>query len=103
LATFIHDQAEKFEDAGRIINWVGGLLTKYAGAWHVQWERKALAGKHPRSWTTYQNNIKLQFEDKKAKDVADSKMEKSEIRVTSEICSQGSRLLTIEHNSPERL
>jgi len=76
LETFIHDQPEKFEDAGRTINYVGGLMTKYAGAWHVQWERNALAGKHPRSWTTYQNDIKLRFEHKEARDVAYAKMEK---------------------------
>jgi len=74
LETFIHDQPEKFEDSGRTINWVGGFLQKYAGAWHVQWERKALAGQYPRSWTTYQNDIKLRFENKEARDVAYSKM-----------------------------
>jgi len=76
LETFIHDQPEKFEDPGRTINWVGGFLQKYAGAWHVQWERKALAGHYPRSWTTYQNDIKLRFENKEARDVAYSKMGK---------------------------
>jgi len=76
LETFIHDQPEKFEDPGRTINWVGGFLQKYAGAWHVQWERKALAGQYPRSWTTYQNDIKLRFENKESRDVAYSKMGK---------------------------
>jgi len=76
LETFIHDQPEKFDDPGRTINWVGGFLQKYAGAWHVQWERKALAGHYPRSWTTYQNDIKLRFENKEARDVAYSKMGK---------------------------
>jgi hypothetical protein len=76
LETFIHDQPEKFEDPGRTINWVGGFLTKYASAWHVQWERKALAGQYPRSWTTYQNDIMLRFEHKEARDVAYSKMGK---------------------------
>jgi hypothetical protein len=28
LETFINDQPEKFEDSGRTINWVGGLLQK---------------------------------------------------------------------------
>jgi hypothetical protein len=51
-------------------------LQKYAGAWHVQWERKALAGHYPRSWTPYQNDTKLQFENKEARDVAYSKMGK---------------------------
>jgi len=76
LESFIHHQPEKFEDSGRTINWVGGFLQKYAGAWHVQWERKALAGHYPRSWTTYQNDIKLRFENKEARDVAYSKMGK---------------------------
>jgi len=76
LETFIHDQPEKFEDPGRTINWVGGFLQKYAGAWHVQWERKALAGHYPRSWTNYQNDIMLRFENKEARDVAYSKMGK---------------------------
>ena len=76
LETFINDQPEKFEDSGRTINWVGGFLQKYAGAWHVQWERKALAGHYPRSWTTYQNDIKLRFENKEARDIAYSKMGK---------------------------
>jgi len=81
LETFIHDQPEKFEDSGRTINWVGGFLQKYAGAWHVQWERKALAGQYPRSWTTYQNDIKLRFENKEARDVAYSKMGKIRYKV----------------------
>jgi hypothetical protein len=76
LEKFIHDQPEKFEDPGRTINWVGGFLHKYAGAWHVQWGRKALAGHYPRSWTTYQNDIKLPFENKEARDGAYSKMGK---------------------------
>ena len=65
---FIHDQPEKFDETGRTINWVGGLLNKYAAARHVQWERQALPGKFPRSWTTYLNDIALRFEDKEAQD-----------------------------------
>jgi len=76
LQTLIHDQPKKFENPGRTINWVGGLLVNYVGAWHVQWERNALAGIQPRSWTTYQNDIALRFEDKEARDVAYSTMEK---------------------------
>jgi len=53
-----------------MINWVGGLLNTYAAAWHVQWERQALVGKFPTSQTTYQNNLKLMFEDKEARDEA---------------------------------
>jgi len=52
------------------------LLKKYAAAWHVQWERQALAGKFPRSWTTYQNHLMLRFEDKEARDKAYADLEK---------------------------
>jgi len=57
VQTYIHGQPEKFEDTGRTINWIGGLLTHYAQSWHIQWEKPALAGKFPQSWTTYQNDI----------------------------------------------
>lgn len=52
------------------------MLKKYAAAWHVQWERQALAGKFPRSWTTYQNHLMLRFEDKEARDKAYADLEK---------------------------
>lgn len=48
VQTYIHDQPEKFQDKGRTINWIGGLLTHYAQSWHIQWERQALAGLHIR-------------------------------------------------------
>jgi hypothetical protein len=52
VQTFIQDQPEKFNYSGSSINCIGGFLAKYAAAWHEQWERQALAGKFPRSWTT---------------------------------------------------
>ena len=73
---FIQDQPEKFDDSGRTINWIRGFLKKYAAAWHVQWERQALQGKFPRSWTTYQNDLMLSFEDKEARDKAYADLEK---------------------------
>jgi len=76
VQTYIQDQPEKFEDTGRTINWIGGLLTHYAQSWHIQWEKQALAGKFPRSWTTYQNDITLRFGDKEARAEAYAKMEK---------------------------
>lgn len=76
VQTLIQDQPEKFDETGRTINWVGGLLKKYAAAWHVQWERQVLAGKFPRSWRTYQNDIALRFEDKEARDDAFADLEK---------------------------
>jgi len=69
------------------------LLTKYAGAWHVQWERKAFLGKHPRSWTTYQNDIKLQFEDKEARDIAYAKME--QVRYKGDMRDMFTRIQTL--------
>jgi len=76
VQTFIQDQSEKFDDSGRIINSIGELLKKYAAAWHVQWERQALAGKFPRTWTTYQNDLMLRFKDKEARDEAYADLEK---------------------------
>jgi len=48
----------------------------YAAACHVQWERQALAGKFPRTWTTYENDLMLRFEDKEAWDEAYADLEK---------------------------
>lgn len=76
VQTFIQDQPEKLDDSRRTINWIRGFLNKYAAAWHVQWERHALAGKFPRSWTTYQNDLMLYFEDKEARDEAYADLEK---------------------------
>jgi hypothetical protein len=76
VQTFIQDQPEKFEDSGRTIDWIGGFLKKYAAAWHVQWERQALGGKFPRSWTTYQNDLMLRFKDKEARNEAYADLEK---------------------------
>jgi len=76
VQTFIQDQPEKFDDSGRTINWIGGLMRKYAAAWHVQWERQALKGLFPRSWTTYQNDLVLRFEDHEARDEAYADLEK---------------------------
>jgi hypothetical protein len=55
---------------------IGGVLKKYAMAWHVQWERQALAAKLPRSWTTYQPDVMLRFEDKEARNQAYSDLVK---------------------------
>jgi len=76
VQTFIQDQPEKFDDSGRTINWIGGLMRKYAAAWHVQWERQALRGVFPRSWTTYQNDLVLRFEDREARDEAYADLKK---------------------------
>lgn len=63
---FIQDRPEKFDVSGRTINWIGRFLKKYTVAWHVQWERQALAGKFPMSWTMYRNYLMLRLEDKAA-------------------------------------
>ena len=76
VQTFIQDQPKKFDDSGRTINWIRGLMRKYAAAWHVQWERQTLKGIFPRSWTTYQNDLVLHFEDREARDEAYADLEK---------------------------
>jgi hypothetical protein len=48
----------------------------YSVAWHVQWERQAVAGKFPRSWMTYHNDLMLRFEDKEAWDEVYADLEK---------------------------
>jgi len=76
VQTYIHDQPEKFKDTSTTIHWIGGLLTHYAQSWHIQLEELALAGKFHRSWTRYQNDITLRFEDKEGRDEAYAKMDK---------------------------
>jgi len=51
-------------------------MKNYAALWHVQWERQALAGKFPRSWTAYENALSLRFDDKEARDEAYTELEK---------------------------
>jgi hypothetical protein len=51
-------------------------MDKYAAAWHVQWIRGTLSGKHPKSITGYIQALKLRFEDKDAKDEAYAALEK---------------------------
>jgi len=57
-------------------NWVGGLLKKYAAAWHVQWEIQASIVKFPGAWTMYQNDVVFRFEDTEARDEAYAAMQK---------------------------
>lgn len=45
-------------------------MKKYAAAWHVGWERQALAGKFNTSWTTYQNELRSMLKDKDPRDEA---------------------------------
>jgi hypothetical protein len=51
-------------------------MDKYAVAWHIQWLRGTLSGKHPQSITGYIQALKLRFEDKDAKDEAYVALEK---------------------------
>jgi hypothetical protein len=76
IEVFIRDQPEKFPNDERTIDWIGSLMDKYAAAWHVQWIRGTLSGKHPKSITGYIQALKLRFEDKDAKDEAYSALEK---------------------------
>jgi hypothetical protein len=64
----------------------------------VQWERQALAGKFPRSWTTYQNDLTLRFENKEARDEAYADLERSDMRATFEICLRRYRCTTIRRS-----
>jgi len=77
VETYMHDQQEKFDNMGRTIKWVAGIFKKCAAAWHVQWEWLALGGKFPRSWTTYQNDLMLRFEDNEAWEEANTEFEKT--------------------------
>jgi hypothetical protein len=92
LEMFLHDQPEKFEDPRYTIIWVGSVLTKHAGAWHVQWERHAVAGKHPRSWTPCQKDIELRYDDTEARGMACTKME--QVRYKGDIGDIFSRIQT---------
>jgi hypothetical protein len=70
MEVYIRDQPEKFPNDERTIDWIGSLMDKYAAAWHIQWLRGTLSGKHPKSITGYIQALKLRFEDKNAKDEA---------------------------------
>jgi len=70
VKVYIQDQPEKFPNDEWTIDWIGSLMDKYAAAWHIQWLRGTISGKHPKSITGYIQALKLRFEDKDAKDEA---------------------------------
>jgi len=51
-------------------------MDKYAAAWHIQWLKGTLSGKHPKSFTGYVQALKLRFEDKNANGEAYADLEK---------------------------
>jgi len=76
MEVYIHDQPEKFPNDDRTIDWIGSLMDKYPAAWHVQWIRGTMNGKHPKSITGYIQALKLRFEDRDDKDEAYASLEK---------------------------
>jgi len=67
---YIDDQPETFVKDERTIDWIGSLMDQYAAAWHIQWIEGMSNGTHPKSVTRLTNALKLQFEDREAKDEA---------------------------------
>jgi len=76
MEVYIQDQPEKFPNDKRTIDWIGSLMEKYAAAWHVQWIKGTVTGKHPKSITAYVQALKLRFEDRDDKDEAYASLEK---------------------------
>jgi hypothetical protein len=76
MEEYIWDKPEKFPNDERTIDWIGSLMDKYAAAWHIQWLRGTLSGKHPKSITEYMQALKLRFEEKDAKDEAYAALER---------------------------
>jgi len=70
MEVYIQNQPEKFPNDKRTIDWIGSLMDKYAAAWHVQWIKGTINGKHPTSITGYVQALKLRFEDRDDKDEA---------------------------------
>jgi len=76
MEVYIQDQPEKFPNDRRTIDWIGSLMDKYAQAWHIQWIKGTISGKHPKSITGYVQALKLRFEDRDDKDEAYALLEK---------------------------
>jgi len=76
VEVFIQDQAEKFPKDERTIDWIGSLMDRYAAAWHIQWIKGTLRGKHPKRITGYIQALKLRLVDKDAKDEVYTSLEK---------------------------
>ena len=76
MEVYIQDQPEKFPNDKRTIDWIGSLMDKYAAAWHIQWIKGTVSGKHPKSITGYVQALKLRFEDRDDKDKAYASLEK---------------------------
>ena len=76
MEVYIQDQPEKFPNDRRTIDWIGSLMDKYAAAWHIQWIKGTVSGKHPKSITGYVQALKLRFEDRDDKDEAYASLEK---------------------------
>lgn len=53
VEVYIHDQPEKFPKNKRTIDWIGSLMDRYGAAWHIQWIKGTMTGKHPKSIMGY--------------------------------------------------
>jgi hypothetical protein len=76
IEVYIRDQPEKLPNYERTIDWIGSLMDQYAAAWHIQWIKGTLAGKHLKSITGYIQEVKLGFEDRDTKHEAYAELEK---------------------------
>jgi hypothetical protein len=76
MEVYIRDQPEKFLNDEHTIDWIGSLMDRYAAAWHIQWLKGTLSGKHPKSITGYIQALKLRFEDEDAKEEASAALDK---------------------------
>jgi len=76
MEVYNRDQPEKFPNDEHTIDWIGSLMDKYAAAWHVQWIKGTISGKHPKSITGYIQSLQLRCEDKNGKDEAYAALEK---------------------------
>jgi len=72
----IQDPPEKFPNDKRTIDWIGSLMDEYCAAWHVQWIKGTVNGRHPKSITGYVQALELRFEDRDDKDEAYASLEK---------------------------
>jgi hypothetical protein len=68
IEVYIPDQPEMFPIDERTIDWISSLMDNYAAAWHIQWIKGTLNGKHPKSITWYIHDRKLRFDVNDAKD-----------------------------------
>jgi hypothetical protein len=72
---YINNPPGKILHNERTIDSIGSLTDQYAAAWHIQWLKGTISGKHTKSIPAYTKALKLQYEDKDAKDEAYTSLE----------------------------